>query len=205
MSGNIIKIKLLFLVLISQLTFSELILAARGDVFYITGSLVNIREKSTTESKVVALISKGRQVEEITRQAGWVKVKILGTNKQGWIHTALLSYRKPVMSPAEEELISHAPVSAKKKENVPPVAAIKKVETKPVVEEPVISVDPLKKFTNNFNLFKDKKMAKTGTSQFGDVDNKGDGVLHIRVSDDWVKTSTQNKKNDLKHVFDIWY
>ncbi|MDH5436127.1 MAG: hypothetical protein OEX83_05135, partial [Gammaproteobacteria bacterium] len=49
------------------------------------------------------------------------------------------------------------------------------------------------------------KMAKTGTSQFGDVDNKGDGVLHIRVSDDWVKTSTQNKKNDLKHVFDIWY
>ena len=118
MSGNIIKIKLLFLVLISQLTFSELILAARGDVFYITGSLVNIREKSTTESKVVALISKGRQVEEITRQAGWVKVKILGTNKQGWIHTALLSYRKPVMSPAEEELISHAPVSAKKKENV---------------------------------------------------------------------------------------
>lgn len=211
MSNSIKKIKQfpLFLLLISQLIVTETAFATKGDIFYITGSLVNVRLKSTTESDVVALISKGRTVEEMTRKSGWVKVKILGTNQQGWIHTALLSYRKPELTPEEKELISHAPVPvpAKKTEIVKKEQpkAVKKVEAEPEKIKPTVSIDPLEKFTNNFNLFKDKKMAKTGSSQFGDVQNKGDGVLHISVTDYWVKTSEHNKKNDLKHVFDLWY
>ena len=208
MFNNIKRIKQtpLFLVLICYFAGTGLVYATKGDVFYITGSLVNIRANSTTESAIVARISKGRTVEEITRKSGWVKVKILGTDQQGWVHTALLNYRKPVLTPDEEELISHAPSKIKEpvaKKNVQQ-KAVKKVGKKVEVKVPVVAVDALEKFSNGFNLFKDKKMADTGSSQFGSVDDKGDGVLHINVTDDWLKTSHQGKKKDLKQIFDMW-
>ncbi|MDH5190622.1 MAG: SH3 domain-containing protein [Gammaproteobacteria bacterium] len=183
--------------------------AATGDVFYITGSLVNIRASATTESAIVTRISKGRKVEEVTRQSGWVKVKIIGTDKQGWVHTALLNYRMPELSPDEKELISHGPLQREtpetKKTVTEKLAVPEVVEKKMEPNVPVVSTDPFEKFINGFNLFKDKKMVNQGASQFGEVDDKGDGVLHISVTEDWLKNPLQTRKQDLKQIFDIWY
>lgn len=212
MSNNIKRIKQtpLFLILVCYFAGTGVVYAAKGDVLYISGSLVNIRANSTTESAVVTRISKGREVEEVTRQSGWVKIKILGTDQEGWVHTALLNYRKPMLTPDEEKLISKASSRVKKPEVKKPEHKkpniVKKVEKKAEVKTPapVVTLEPFEKFSNSFNLFKDKRISKTGSPQFSNVNNRGDGVLHISVTDDWLTASHQDKKKDLKQIFDMW-
>lgn len=67
-------------------------IAASGDVLFVKGSSVNVREGPGTDTDVVAKVNAGHKVSEIGRKGRWIHVLLLGSaQKKGWVREDLLS------------------------------------------------------------------------------------------------------------------
>lgn len=66
-------------------------LAAPGDILYVQGDVVNMREGPSTQHAVVLQLRKGHKLVEFQRQGRWVEVGADRTGgKSGWIHSSLI-------------------------------------------------------------------------------------------------------------------
>jgi uncharacterized protein YgiM (DUF1202 family) len=66
-------------------------LAAPGDILYVQGNVVNMREGPSTKHPVVLKLRKGHKLMEFQRQGRWVEVGADRTGgKSGWIHSSLV-------------------------------------------------------------------------------------------------------------------
>jgi len=67
------------------------VLAAPGDILYVHGDVVNMREGPSTTSRIVLKLQKGHKLVEFQRKGKWVEVGADRTGgKSGWIHSSLI-------------------------------------------------------------------------------------------------------------------
>ena len=67
------------------------VLAAPGDILYVHGDVVNMREGPSTSSGIVLRLHKGHKLMEFQRKGKWVEVGADRTGgKSGWIHSTLI-------------------------------------------------------------------------------------------------------------------
>ncbi len=87
---SVYTLTLLFLLLVNALSTS--LIAAPGDELVVTGSIVNLRERPSTDATVLLKLGQDRRVVEIKREADWVEIF---TNRDdvitGWVHSSLLA------------------------------------------------------------------------------------------------------------------
>jgi hypothetical protein len=70
---------------------------AEAGILFVQRSTVNVRERASQESSVVAHIKQSVAVVEVARQGAWVQVIVPETNgAQGWVHSSLLAAQPPV-------------------------------------------------------------------------------------------------------------
>ncbi|MGF1551694.1 MAG: SH3 domain-containing protein [Paracoccaceae bacterium] len=65
-------------------------LAGPGDVHEVTADLVNLRAGPSDDASIRDRLEGGAQVIELTRDGGWIGVRVEGTGQQGWIYGELL-------------------------------------------------------------------------------------------------------------------
>jgi uncharacterized protein YgiM (DUF1202 family) len=76
----------IFVILIAGHVF-----AAPGDILYVHGDVVNMREGPSTSSGIVLKLQKGHKLMEFQRKGEWVEVGADKTGgKSGWIHFSLI-------------------------------------------------------------------------------------------------------------------
>ncbi|HMB77863.1 MAG TPA: SH3 domain-containing protein [Kiloniellaceae bacterium] len=76
-------------------------LAAPGDLLYIQGDRVNLRQDPSTKAPVILRLDRGHQVFELQRQGAWVNVGIDGGGgRDGWVHGSLVGPQGPDGMPA---------------------------------------------------------------------------------------------------------
>lgn len=69
----------------------HLSMADSGDIHRVTGAeLVNLRAGPSDETNVRGRVEAGDEVIELTREEGWVGVRVLQTGEEGWIYGGLL-------------------------------------------------------------------------------------------------------------------
>lgn len=67
------------------------VFAAPGDILYVHGDVVNMREGPSTSSGIVLKLQKGHKLVEFQRKGKWVEVGADRTGgKSGWIHSSLI-------------------------------------------------------------------------------------------------------------------
>lgn len=67
------------------------VLAAPGDILYVHGDVVNMREGPSTSNSIVLKLNKGHKLVEFQRKGKWVEVGADRTGgKSGWIHSSLI-------------------------------------------------------------------------------------------------------------------
>lgn len=65
--------------------------ADSGDIHRVTGAeLVNLRAGPSDQTNVRGRVEAGDEVIELTRDEGWVGVRVLQTGEEGWIYGGLL-------------------------------------------------------------------------------------------------------------------
>jgi uncharacterized protein YgiM (DUF1202 family) len=50
----------------------------------------NVRERATTDSRVVGVVRRGMVLTEIGRDGNWIQIRIPGETVEGWIHSRML-------------------------------------------------------------------------------------------------------------------
>lgn len=71
--------------------------AVSTSTYYVTTGSLNIRQSSTTSSKVVATVKKGESVTYYSKSGNWAKVKT-ASSVTGWASMTYLSKTKPVIT-----------------------------------------------------------------------------------------------------------
>lgn len=67
------------------------VFATPGDILYVHGDVVNMREGPSTTSGIVLKLQKGHKLVEFQRKEKWVEVGADRTGgKSGWIHSSLI-------------------------------------------------------------------------------------------------------------------
>jgi hypothetical protein len=67
------------------------VLAAPGDILYVQGDVVNLREGPSTSSGIILKLHKGHKLMEFQRKGDWVEIGADKTGgKSGWIHSSLI-------------------------------------------------------------------------------------------------------------------
>jgi len=64
--------------------------AARADVVEVTGFQVNLRERPSKKSAVLALLPRGERFELIARTGSWYHVRQITTGQVGYVHSSLV-------------------------------------------------------------------------------------------------------------------
>ena len=67
------------------------VMAATGDVIYVQGDVVNMREAPSTEANIVLKLHEGQKMLEIQQKGDWVEVGVYRTGgKSGWVHSSFV-------------------------------------------------------------------------------------------------------------------
>jgi hypothetical protein len=64
--------------------------AARADVVEVTGYQVNLRDRPSKKSAVLALLPRGERFELISRTGSWYHVRQITTGQVGYVHSSLV-------------------------------------------------------------------------------------------------------------------
>ena len=69
---------------------------AQEEVWFVESDMANIREKASSNSRIIARVAYNSRVTEVKRKGSWVRVITDGASKPvGWIHSSLLRPRDP--------------------------------------------------------------------------------------------------------------
>jgi len=67
------------------------VFAAPGDILYIRGDVVNMRQGPSTKHRIVRQLPAGHKLVEIQRKGEWINVDTDGTGgHSGWVHASLV-------------------------------------------------------------------------------------------------------------------
>lgn len=142
--------------------------AELGDILYIQGEGVNVREGPSTNTAVTLKLGNGHRLMELGRNGDWVRVHIDRTGgKEGWVH---------------EGLVSSTNTGGK------------------TIAPPDPRFDQFKLAVEQIN----KKVKSRGFNFFPDVENMGDGIVQITVTDIWLSTSKSDRQTNLNSLFELW-
>ena len=154
--------------------FSGNVAAAPGDRLSVTVNRTNVRSGPSTSYPVVLQLQQGSKVIERQRHDVWVEIEC----KAADLKSGWI----------------HAPLLSEDK-NV----------AKPITVNEAASSDPLfELFTQAFEEYKAKVKSKTGRMYFGKVENPGNRVIQLTITDDWLKLPRPKRDEQLTEIFNIW-
>jgi len=65
--------------------------SAQAQTLRVTAEKVNVRQKPTTDSAVVATLDKGSELESLEKVGAWYRVRIKGTGSEGYVHSLVVT------------------------------------------------------------------------------------------------------------------
>ena len=67
------------------------VFAASGDIHVVKNNEINVRTGPGENFKVITRLNQNTEVEEVARLRDWIAVVLPGTDKNGWIHSSVLT------------------------------------------------------------------------------------------------------------------
>ena len=156
------------------LLFSCNLAAAPGDRLTVTVNIANVRAGPSTDYPVLLKLDHDSEVIEIQRRDGWVEIEYIGTTRRSGWIHA--------------PLLNKAPAD----------------ETTATPDQEAAS-DPLYDlFKRAYAEFNARIKARTGKVYFATVENPGNRVIRLTVTDDWLNLTRPERDEQLNEIFTIW-
>ena len=155
-------------VLTSLFLLASTAIAAPGDKLFVSGSVVNIREKPAASAGIVAKVSRGQELMEFGREGDWIAVGVVGTGKDGYIHQSLVS------------------------------------GTPPQADATAQTTAEYERFAAAFRQLNDSIHKQYGIRLFSGSSYKGDGIVEITATADWIGSAADNQSSSLQTVYQLW-
>ena len=148
--------------------------AAPGDRLSVTVNRANVRSGPSTSHSVVMQLQQGSIVVERRRQDDWIEIE----STDSGLKSGWI----------------HAPLV--------------KVETtagQPVASNETAATDPLfELFMQAFAIYQKRVKSKTGRQYFDKVENPGNRVVQLTITDDWLNLTRPEQEEQLTEIFNIW-
>lgn len=169
-------------------------LAEVGDIHTVKVNSAIVREAPGKSARQVDKLSAGAEIMEMGIEGKWYEIYVASTDMEGWMHVstlALLGGGAPAVPVAKA-----APAKAAKTPKPPP--------TKVVFKSSGSKSRAMKDFEKLLLKYNARTSSLKGYVPFSAAVDKGNGELHLTVTDQWLEKSSARQKSSLITMYTRW-
>ncbi|MBF8270520.1 MAG: putative N-acetylmuramoyl-L-alanine amidase, partial [Gammaproteobacteria bacterium] len=154
--------------------FSGNVAATPGDRLSVTVKRANVRTGPSTSHPIVYQLQRGSKVIELQHKDDWIEVDSKDSNSKSGWIHSTLLSKDTAGE-------------------------------KPITSNKTVSSDPLfDLFMQAFEQYQAKVKTNTGQTYFAKVENPGNRVIQLTITNDWVNLSRPERDAQLTEIFNIW-
>jgi len=176
-------------------------LADVGDIHTIKAASAVVRDGPAEDSSKVDSLTKGSEIMEMDIQGEWYEIYVADTDLGGWVHVSDLE----ILGGGVSSAVSTEAATATTTDETASTSGAAQPTTDKIILKSATSISAgVRKFETYLTKYNSRTKKLKGYFPFSGAEDKGNGDLHVTVTNKWLNNAQARQKTSLIRLYSKW-